>query len=216
MLARDGRFELSEENSAMHYDPRKKDRPLPHDPLTALVVPRPIGWISTIGENGVVNLAPYSFFNAIATRPPFVMFSSAEYKNSQHNAERSGEFVASLANWDLREQMNITSANVGPDVSEAELAGLEMAPSVAVRPPRVKKSPWALECKYLKTVDLPGPGGKPHFYAVVIGEVVGIYIDDAFITDGMVDVAKARPIARLGYLDQYTAVDTIFKMKRPE
>ena len=200
----------------MHYDPRSKDRPLPHDPLTALVVPRPIGWISTIGENGIVNLAPYSFFNAIATQPPFVMFSSAGYKNSQDNAERTGEFVASLATWELREQMNITSANVGPDVSEPELAKLEMAPSVAVRPPRVKKSPWALECKYVKTVGLPGRDGKPHPYGVVIGEVVSIYIDDAFVTNGVVDTAKARPIARLGYLDQYTVVDTIFKMKRPD
>lgn len=199
----------------MYFDPRKKDYPLKHDPLTALVVPRPIGWISTISRSGLVNLAPYSFFNAIATRPPFVMFASAGRKHSQINAEESGEFVHSLATWELREEMNITSADVGPDVSEAELARLEMAPSIAVKPPRVKRSPVAFECKYAKTVDLPGADGKPHPFCIVIGEVVGIYIDDSVIVEGRIDLSATRPIARLGYLDQYTAVDNIFKIKRP-
>jgi flavin reductase (DIM6/NTAB) family NADH-FMN oxidoreductase RutF len=199
----------------MYYDPRHKPIPLPHDPLTALVVPRPIGWISTLGRNGIVNLAPYSFFNAVAANPPFVMFSSAGVKHSQLNAEQTGEFVASLATCELREEMNITSAMVGAEVSEPELARLEMAPSIAVKPPRVKKSPVALECRYVKTVDLPGPDGKPHSFSIVIGEVVGIYIDDGVIMNGIVDLSQARPIARLGYLDQYTVVDTIFKMTRP-
>ena len=199
----------------MYYDPRHKPIPLPHDPLTALVVPRPIGWISTLGRNGIVNLAPYSFFNAVAANPPFVMFSSAGIKHSQLNAEQTGEFVASLATYELREELNITSAMVGAEVSEPELARLEMAPSIAVKPPRVKKSPVALECRYLKTVELPGPDGKPHSFSIVIGEVVGIYIDDSVIVNGIVDLSQARPIARLGYLDQYTVVDTIFKMIRP-
>ena len=108
--------------------------------LTTLVVPRPIGWISTINRNGVVNLAPYSFFNAVSSRPPFVMFSSAGRKHSQTNAEESGEFVHSLTTWELREEMSITSAEVGADVSEVDLAHLEMAPSIAVKPPRVKRS----------------------------------------------------------------------------
>ena len=199
----------------MYYDPRHKPIPLPHDPLTALVVPRPIGWISTLGRNGIVNLAPYSFFNAVAANPPFVMFSSAGIKHSQLNAEQTGEFVASLATYELREELNITSAMVGAEVSEPELARLEMAPSIAVKPPRVKKSPVALECRYVKTVELPGPDGKPHSFSIVIGEVVGIYIDDSVIVNGIVDLSQARPIARLGYLDQYTVVDTIFKMTRP-
>ena len=199
----------------MYYDPRHKPIPLPHDPLTALVVPRPIGWISTLGRNGIVNLAPYSFFNAVAANPPFVMFSSAGIKHSQLNSEQTGEFVASLATYELREELNITSAMVGAEVSEPELARLEMAPSVAVKPPRVKKSPVALECRYLKTVELPGPDGKPHSFSIVIGEVVGIYIDDSVIVNGIVDLSQASPIARLGYLDQYTVVDTIFKMTRP-
>ncbi|HKV55186.1 MAG TPA: flavin reductase family protein [Candidatus Binataceae bacterium] len=199
----------------MYYDPRIKPIPLAHDPLTALVVPRPIGWITTIGRNGVVNLAPYSFFNAVASNPPFVMFASAGYKNSQLNAEQTGEFVASLATYELREEMNITSATVPAEVSEPELARLEMAPSFAVKPPRVRKSPSAFECKYLKSVGLPGPDGRPHSFSMVIGEVVGIYIDDSVIVDGIVDLSRTRPIGRLGGVDQYTVVETIFKMKRP-
>jgi flavin reductase (DIM6/NTAB) family NADH-FMN oxidoreductase RutF len=206
---------MSWEKLQVHYDPRQKPLPLPHDPLTALIVPRPIGWISTIGRTGIVNLAPYSFFNAVASNPPFVMFSSAGVKHSQLNAEQTGEFVHSLATYELREELNITSAMVGSEVSEPELARLEMAPSIAVKPPRVKKSPVALECRYTKTVELPGPGGKPHSFWIVIGEVVGIYIDDAVIVNGIVDLAQARPIARCGYLDQYAVVDTIFKMTRP-
>jgi flavin reductase (DIM6/NTAB) family NADH-FMN oxidoreductase RutF len=199
----------------VYYDPRHKPIPLPHDPLTALVVPRPIGWISTLGCDGIVNLAPYSFFNAVASSPPFVMFSSAGIKHSQLNAEQTGEFVASLATYELREELNVTSAMVGAEVSEPELARLQMAPSIGVKPPRVKKSPTALECRYVKTVELPGADGKPHNFSIVIGEVVGIYIDDSVIANGMVDLSRARPIARLGYLDQYTVVDTIFKMTRP-
>jgi len=201
----------------MHYDPRRNDHQLPHDPFTSLVIPRCIGWISTIGRNGVVNLAPYSFFNAIAAQPPFVMFASATLKDSERNAEETGEFVHSIATFELREEMNITSSGVASGISEPELAKLEMAPSLAVNPPRVKKSPIALECKYSQTIKLPGPGGKPHSFAVVIGEVVSIYVDDAIIVNGVIDVAKVQPIARLGYLDQYAVVtaETIFKMRRP-
>jgi flavin reductase (DIM6/NTAB) family NADH-FMN oxidoreductase RutF len=199
----------------MHFDPRDKEYPLKYDPITSLVVPRPIGWISTLSRSGLVNLAPYSFFNAIATRPPFVMFTSAGRKHSQTNAEESGEFVHSLAIWDLREEMNSTSANVGPEISEPELAGLEMAPSIAVKPPRVKRSPVAFECKYVKTVELRSSDGALNPFSMVIGEVVGIYIADEVIVDGIVDLSSTRPIARLGGLDQYTAVDDIFRMRRP-
>jgi flavin reductase (DIM6/NTAB) family NADH-FMN oxidoreductase RutF len=200
----------------MHYDPRKGNGGLPHDPLTSLIVPRPIGWISTISPTGVVNLAPYSFFNAVAGNPPFLMFASAGKKHSQHNAEKSGEFVHSLTTWDLRNEMNLSSAAVGPDVSEPEFAKLEMAPSVVVKTPRVKNSPVAFECKYVKSVDLPGRDGKPHMFEIVIGEVVNIYIDDAVIKNGMVELTDGnRAIARLGSTDQYCAVDAIFKMDRP-
>ena len=201
----------------MHYDPRRNDHGLPHDPFTALVVPRCIGWISTISRQGVVNLAPYSFFNAVAVQPPFVMFASATLKDSQRNCEETGEFVHSIATFELRDEMNVTSAGVEPGVSEPELAKLEMAPSIMVRPPRVKKSPIALECKYHQTVKLPGPNGKPHAFSIIIGEVVSIYIDESIIVNGSIDVAKVQPIARLGNLDEYAVVTdaTMFKMKRP-
>jgi flavin reductase (DIM6/NTAB) family NADH-FMN oxidoreductase RutF len=199
----------------MHYDPRTGKHGLAHDPLTALVVPRPIGWITTLTTSGVVNLAPYSFFNAVAANPPFVMFASGGRKDSQHNAEQSGEFVHSMTTWATREGMNASSAAVAPEVSEPDLAGLEMAPSLAVKPPRVKRAPVAFECRYVKTIDLPGANGKPHIFQIVIGEVVSIYIDDAVIVDGIIDLSKDPPIARLGYLDQYAVIDKTFRMKRP-
>jgi flavin reductase (DIM6/NTAB) family NADH-FMN oxidoreductase RutF len=201
----------------MHYDTRKNNHNFRHDPFTALVIPRPIGWISTMSRNGTVNLAPYSFFNAVAARPPFVMFSSGTRKDSQRNAEETGEFVTNLATYELRHEMNSTSAGVGAEVSEPELVGLEMTASQVVTPPRVKKTPVAFECKYVKTVDLPGVDGKPGAYAIVIGQVVSVFINDAFVVDGLVDLSASRPIARLGYLDEYAVVnpDTIFKMKRP-
>ena len=197
----------------MHFDPRKKrDHGLPHNPFKALVAPRPIGWISTLSTSGVVNLAPYSFFNAVADFPPMVMFSSTGVKHSQINAEATGEFVANLVSYELRDEMVGTSAEVGPEVSEPEVVGLEMAPSVNVKPPRVARAPAAMECKYLKTVPLTDIDGNLSESAMIIGQVIGVYIDDAVITDGMVDLAKIRPVARLGYAD-YSAVDRVFKLK---
>jgi flavin reductase (DIM6/NTAB) family NADH-FMN oxidoreductase RutF len=177
------------------------------------VVPRPIGWITTLNSAGVVNLAPYSFFNLISTRPPFVMFSSSTRKHSQRNAETAGEFVFNLATWDLRTEMNITGSDHPEDISEAELAGLEMAPSRVVKPPRVARSPIALECIYNKTIDLVQSNGKRTINSLVLGEVVNVHIDDSVIVDGNIDMARIRPIARLGYMD-YTSVDNIFTMHR--
>ena len=163
----------------------------------------------------MVNLAPYSFFNAVASRPPFVMFSSAGRKHSQTNAEETGEFVHSLTTWELREEMNITSSDVGPEISEAELARLEMAPSVAVKPPRVKRSPVAFECKYVKTVELPGADGKPiRTRSLSARSSESISPMRSSWTAASIS-PKHAPIARLGGLDQYTAVDNILKMKRP-
>jgi flavin reductase (DIM6/NTAB) family NADH-FMN oxidoreductase RutF len=198
----------------MHYDPQLRNHGLPHDPFTALVVPRPIGWISTIDAAGVVNLAPYSFFNAVSSRPPFVIFGSSNPKDSQNNAEATGEFVVNLATWELREQVNQTSATVPPEVDEAALAGLEMVASVKVRPPRVKRSPVALECVHTQTVPVASRDGRRHPAAIVVGEVVSVYIDDAVIVDGRVDPTKMRPISRLGYMD-YGLVEGIFSMQRP-
>ncbi len=198
----------------MFYDPRTQKHGLKHSPVTALVVPRPIGWISTLDPNGVVNLGPYSFFNLVSGYPPWVIFSSAPRKHSQANAEATGEFVFNLATWDLREEMNASSAEFPAGVSEPEMIRLEMTPSRNVKPPRVKRSPVALECKYFKTIELIASDGKPNRSHIVIGEVVGIHIDDAVIVDGMVDITRMKPIARLGYMD-YAVVEDFFSMARP-
>jgi len=198
----------------MFYDPRTEKHGLKHSPVLALVVPRPIGWISTISPEGAVNLAPYSFFNLVSGNPPWMIFSSAPRKHSQTNAEASGEFVFNLATWDLREVMNASSADFPPGVSEPDEVGLEMTPSHNVKPPRVKRSPVAMECKYYKTIELIGSDGKANRSSIVIGEVVGIHIDDSVIVDGMVDIKKLRPIARLGYMD-FAVVDDFFTMLRP-
>jgi flavin reductase (DIM6/NTAB) family NADH-FMN oxidoreductase RutF len=201
----------------MHYDARKRDHGLRYDPFKALVAPRPVGWIGTVNAAGKANLAPYSFFNAVSDRPPMVLFSSGGHKDSLTNIAATGEFTCSLATWALREAMNLSSATVAAQVDEFELAGLERAPSRFIRPPRVAASPAALECRMWKMQELPAPPGHPEAaYTVVFGEVVGIYIDDAFIRDGMVDTGEMRPIARMGYME-YSAVapETVFRMNRP-
>jgi flavin reductase (DIM6/NTAB) family NADH-FMN oxidoreductase RutF len=190
---------------------------LRHDPFKAVVAPRPIGWISTISRDGICNIAPYSFFNAVGEKPHYVMFSSSGRKDSIKNAEETGEFVCSLATWDLRHNQNMTSASVPYGVDEFPIGELTAAPSHLVKPPRVKESPAALECRYWKTVELPplAPGGEARNW-VVFGQVIGIYIDDRFVQDGMVDTGAMRPIGRLGYMD-YAVVtpETMFSIDRP-
>ena len=198
----------------MYFDPRTEKHGLAHSPFTALVVPRPIGWISTIGPGGIVNLAPYSLFNLVSSAPPVVMFSSADRKDSQRNVEEAGEFVCSIATFELKDVMNASSAAFGPGESEPERVGLEMTASRQVKPPRVAQSPIALECKYMKTVELIGADGRRNRSSVVFGEVIGIYIADRVIVDGMLDITRIRPIARLGYFD-YAVVEEIFVMPRP-
>lgn len=196
----------------MNYDPEKNDHGLPHNPFNALIAPRPIGWISTLSPSGVVNLAPYSFFNALSGRPPFVMFSSSTPKHSRFNAEHSGEFVANLATGDLKDELVETSRPVPADVSEAELAHLAMAPSRRIRTPRVARAHAALECRYVKTVELHDRNGALLPAAAVIGEVIDIFIDDAIIVDGRVDLTLVKPLARLGYHD-YSLVEEVFEMQ---
>ncbi len=201
----------------MFYETAANKHGLRHDPFKALVVPRPIGWISTVSKDGVCNIAPYSFFNAVGEKPYYVFFSSAGPKDSLLNVEETGEFVCSLATWDLRTTMNMTSAAVPRGVDEYPIGDLTAAPSRLVKPPRVKESPVALECKYWKTIDLPPaePGGKPT-YSLVFGRVVGVYIDDTFIKDGVVDTGAMRPVARLGYKDYATVTpETVFSINRP-
>ncbi|MDF2095841.1 flavin reductase family protein [Aquibaculum arenosum] len=207
----------------MFFEPgQHKQHGLPYNPFKALVVPRPIGWITTIGSDGVVNLAPYSFFNGLSDAPPMVFFASNGKPRSQdggkdslRNAEESGEFVVNLVTWDLREAMNATAAPLPPGESELERTKLTLASSEKVSVPRIADSPAHLECRWIKTVDLPCtlPDTGNH---MVIGEVVGIHIEESLLTDkGLVDLARARPVGRLGYMD-YTVVDTIFAMERPK
>ena len=195
----------------MFYEPVKQDHGLPKNPFNSLVIPRPIGWITTVDPEGVVNLAPYSFFNAVGYRPPTVMFASGSgsgedgQKDSLRNVEATGEFVCNLSTWEIREAMNRSSASVGPEVDELEMSGLTPVPSKLVKPPRVKEAPVHLECKHLRSVDFPNWSNKDR-YVVVFGEVIGVHIEDQYITpEGLIDVDGMRPIGRLGY-DDYTIV----------
>ena len=203
----------------MFYTTDKNQHGLPHDPFKSCVVPRPIGWISSISAKGIVNLSPYSFFNGVASDPPIVVYGSSGRtrfgdKDTLTNISETGEFVVNIATWDLRDAMNRSSASLPPDVDEFEYAGLEAAPSELVRPPRVKASPIHLECVHHQTIELPHD--KPDTRnALVLGRVVGVHIDDSVLTEGLVDLHKVKPIARLGYLD-YALVDTIFTMPRPK
>lgn len=199
----------------------RTDQPhgLKHNPFKSLVVPRPIGWVSTLSRRGTANLAPYSFFNAVASAPPIVVIgcnglhAQGDDKDTLRNIQETGEFVVNIATWDLREAMNRTSAGVDHDVDEMALAGLEPAASHLVKPARVAASPVGLECVHLQTVVLPADNpDEPN--STVFGRVVGIHIDDAIITGGMIDMAKFKPIARLGYHD-YAVVDHVFTMRRP-
>jgi flavin reductase (DIM6/NTAB) family NADH-FMN oxidoreductase RutF len=199
----------------MFYEPdRRNKRLLPHDPFKAIVAPRPIGWITSISLKGEVNCAPYSYFNGINSRPNLVMFSSEGKKDSVSFIEETGEFVCNLATWELREAMNTTSAPMPRGINEMIRAGLEPAPASIVKPPRVKASPCALECRALKIVSVDDLAGKPIDCHVVIGQVVGVHIDDRFIKDGILDTAAMRPIARCGY-DQFAVVERVFAMQRP-
>ncbi len=201
----------------MHYDAIENRHGLPHDPLKALITPRPIGWISTVSASGVCNLAPYSFFNGVGEKPGYVVFGSAGMKDSLKNIAETGEFVCSMSTYALREHMNMSSASVPYGVDEFPLAGLTATASKFVKPPRVKESPAALECRHFQTIALPGAGRYDHSYNLVIGLIVGIYIDDAYIKNGIVDTVAMRPIARLGYMD-YAVVtpETAFTISRPD
>ena len=202
----------------MHYDCEKNDHGLPHDPFKAIVAPRPIGWIGSKGNSGIQNLAPYSYFNAVADKPHFVMFSSVGIKDSVKNIEETGVFTFSLAVEKLFDGMNGSSAPAEYSVDEFKLTGLKFSQGKIVDAPYVKESPAALECKYWKTIDLPGSDrSKGSGTYVIFGKVLGIYIDDNYIIDGLFDASKARPLVRLGYMN-YGVVgeENTFTKNRPE
>jgi flavin reductase (DIM6/NTAB) family NADH-FMN oxidoreductase RutF len=198
----------------MFYETAKNDHGLPRDPFKAIVVPRPIGWLTSISAKGEINLAPYSFFNAVSEQPPMVMFSSGGRKDTIAYVEETKEFVCNFANFALREAVSTSGTEFPRGVNEMIEAGLEPAPSRLVRPPRVAASPCALECKLLQIVDLTDLDGRTSQRYVVFGQVVGVYIDDRFIKDGRLDTAAMQPIARCGYND-YAVVDKVFSMVRP-
>lgn len=198
----------------MFYDARKNDHGLPHNPFKAIVAPRPIGWITSMSAAGEINLAPYSFFNGVSSRPAVVMFSSEGRKDSLTFIRETGEFVCSLATWDLREAMNKTSAPMPRGVDEMAEAGLAAAPSRLVKPPRVAASPCALECVLLQIVPIADTEGRDLDTHVVFGQVIGVHIDERFIRNGRLDTAAMKPIARCGY-QNYAAVESEFRMVRP-
>jgi flavin reductase (DIM6/NTAB) family NADH-FMN oxidoreductase RutF len=201
----------------MFYDALENKHGLPHDPFKALIVPRPIGWISSVSADGTANLAPYSFFNAVAEKPHYVVFGSAGIKDSLANIQETQEFVCNIATYDLREHMNMSSAAVPPGVDEFPLAGLTAVKSNLVSAPRVKEAAAAFECRLHQVIPLPGAGKYRQAYHLVIGLVVGIHIDDRFIKDGLIDTGAMKPIARLGYMD-YAVVtpETMFSINRPD
>ena len=203
----------------MFYETETNNHGLPRDPFKSCVVPRPIGWISTLSAEGVPNLAPFSYFNAVSGVPPHVMFSpggvgpEGASKHSLLNVQVTGEFVANVVSLALVEQMVKTSAAAAEEVDEFELVGLVKAPSKLVKPPRVADAPIHLECRHWKTIEMPQAQGEPCH--LVIGQVVGVHIADEVIDDeGFVDVLRFNAVARLGYR-QYTAVERIFQMQRP-
>lgn len=197
----------------MFYEP-SAGHGLPHDPFKAIVAPRPIGWISTRARDGRVNLAPYSFFNAVSTRPYLVMFSSEGEKDSVAFARESGEFVVNLVTRDLFDAMNASSADAPRGVSEFTLAGVEEAPSRRVRAPRVAPAKAALECRVTEIREPKDLSGHSAGVFLVFGEVVGIHIDDRFLVNGLFDSAKAGIVGRLGYMD-YAEVQETFSAQRP-
>jgi flavin reductase (DIM6/NTAB) family NADH-FMN oxidoreductase RutF len=198
----------------MFYATRSNGHGLPHDPFKAIVAPRPIGWISTRSLTGEVNLAPYSFFNALSTKPYLVMFSSEGFKDSVAFASESGEFAVNLVTAKLMQQMNETSAPAPRGVNEFGIAGLAMADCHLITAPRVAEAAANLECKVTDILRPRGADGAESGVHVVLGEVVGIHIDDNCLTDGLFDVTKARPVARLGYMD-YCEVTEVFSLQRP-
>jgi flavin reductase (DIM6/NTAB) family NADH-FMN oxidoreductase RutF len=197
----------------MFYEPRL-GHGLPHDPFKAIVAPRPIGWISTVDAQGRPNLAPYSFFNAALSRPPMLMFTTETMKHSAANAIATGEFVFNLCPRALFDAMNVSSGLLPEGESEFAAAGLDEAPCRVVKPPRVAASPAALECRVVHSMRLNDVEGRPLEGWIVIGQVVGVHIDDAYLRDGRFDTLAAQPVARCGYRD-YSAVEGMFEALRP-
>lgn len=201
----------------MHsYEPRA-GHGLAHDPLTSIVAPRPIGWISTLGADGVANLAPYSYFNLVSSHPPIIAFASTGWKDSAENARATGEFVWNLATVPLLPAMNLSSAVVRADVDEFAFAGLAPAASDAVAAPRVAESPVAFECRVTQQLALVDADGASAGSWMTFGEVVRVHIDESLIVDGVYATAAARPLLRGGGLGDYFTIEDAgrLQLRRP-
>ena len=202
----------------IHFYEPSAGHGLAHDPFNALVAPRPIGWISSRSRDGVLNLAPYSFFNAFNYTPPLVGFASVGYKDSVRNIEETGEFGWNLATRPLAEAMNQSCAAVGPEVDEFQLAGLTPEPSRVIGVPRVKETPVSFECRLSQILRLTGADGTETDTWMVFGEVVGVHIARHLLKDGVYQTADAEPILRGGGPADYFGIspDTFFQMYRPK
>ncbi|MBB3522671.1 flavin reductase family protein [Rhizobium redzepovicii] len=198
----------------MFYTTDDNRHGLAHDPFKAIVSPRPIGWIGSKGRDGSINLAPYSFFNAVADRPKLVMFSSAGRKDSQRNAAETGVFTCNFVGRDLAEKMNLSSAALPYGESEFDFAGLTAKQAELIDAPYVGEAFAVLECRVTEIMEPKTLSGAPSENVLVFGEVVGIRIDETIVRNGRLDMSIARPVARMGYMD-YSEGSDVFEMFRP-
>lgn len=207
---------MSKTNTDSYYYAAAEGHGLAHDPVKAIVAPRPIGWISTVDLQGRPNLAPYSFFNMFSSNPQILGFSSEGRKDSLRNAEDTGEFVWNLATRDLAKAMNLTSGRYDRGVDEFVIAGLTPATSRCVSAPRVAESPASLECKVVDIVRLRTLEGSPMNCFLVLGQIVGVHISPRYLKDGLFDTFAAQPIMRGGYQGEYAHIGDKFEMQRPD
>lgn len=205
-------------SQSVHFYQPLQGHGLAHDPFNSIIAPRPIGWISTVSEQGLVNLAPYSFFNAFNYTPPIIGFSSIGFKDSVKNIQQTGEFCWNLVSADNADKMNKTSAAVGSEVDEFDLAGLTKQPSKMVNVPRVLESKVSMECKLTQIIQLQNAAGKLCDSWLVLGEVVGVHIHNDLINNGVFDTVAASPIMRGGGPGDYFGVSEAqkFQMFRPK
>jgi flavin reductase (DIM6/NTAB) family NADH-FMN oxidoreductase RutF len=190
---------------------------LPHDPFNAIVGPRPIGWIGSHDGQGHRNLAPYSFFNAFNYTPPIVGFASIGHKDSLRNIERTREFTWNLVTRPLAEAMNQSSAAVGPEVDEFELAGLTPLASRLIGAARVGESPVSFECRLTQIVQLQTVTGETVPTWLTLGQVVAVHIDKALLKSGIYETGAARPLLRGGGPADYFEIgpEQLVRMSRP-
>lgn len=198
----------------MFYEPDKNNHGLRFNPFKSICVPRPIAWVSSLSIDGVPNLAPFSQFTNLSFDPPMVVISARFGTDTARNVNATSEFVVNMATYELKDAVNATSAVVPSEIDEAALAGLEMLPSMLVKPKRVAASPVQMECKLYSSIVVPGRQ-QDHGHNLIIGRVIGIHIKDEVVKDGRIDITGIRPLARMGYLD-YTSVQEVFTMPPPD